>query len=315
MADYTYDAFHRRITKTITTTPLPLTTIYVYDGARVVQEYEDTDGLGTGTAPKLQRGFIYGNYIDEVLVMIDGDTGGSPEFYYYVRNRQYHVVGLVQPDGTIAVRYEHDSPFGLYSVFNGAGTPLGMLHIRRGGSNGTTKDKDDRFVPIHPRTRPLLDAVPRTDRVVSPGAEITERRLLKRVKSVCHEIGLSDPDQYKLHSFRHHFASLCANHQVAYRKALAWLGHSSSQILDLYYHLHDAGSQSAMKSLAADGFNDGQETSGTPGSEGTLRAIWGPTNEKRPEDLWEQELLSVLGEKAERVGFEPAEQGIPRSTV
>ena len=35
------------------------------------------------------------------------------------------------------------------------------------------------------------------------------------------------------------FASLCANHRVAHRKALAWLGHSSSEMLDLYYHLHD----------------------------------------------------------------------------
>jgi integrase len=26
-----------------------------------------------------------------------------------------------------------------------------MIHVRRGGSNGTTKDRDDRFVPIHPR--------------------------------------------------------------------------------------------------------------------------------------------------------------------
>ena len=194
---------------------------------------------------------------------------------------------------------------------------LGMLHIRRGGSNGTTKDKDERFVPIHPRIRPLLDALPRTHQVVFP--TISERQLLKRVKVVCHEIGLPDPNQYKLHSFRHHFASLCANHQVAYRKALAWLGHSSSQILDLYYHLHDADSQSAMKSLAADGFSDVSNNSENPGpgagAEGTLRAIWGSTNEKRPEDLWGKELLSVLGEKTERAGFEPAEQGIPHSTV
>ncbi len=43
--------------------------------------------------------------------------------------------------------------------------------------------------------------------------------------------------------------------QVAHRKALAWLGHSSSEILDPYYHLHDADSQSAMQSLANDTFN------------------------------------------------------------
>jgi hypothetical protein len=36
----------------------------------------------------------------------------------------------------------------------------------------------------------------------------------------------------------------------AYRKALAWLGHSSSDMLDLYYHLHDEDSQETMRALA-----------------------------------------------------------------
>ena len=31
-----------------------------------------------------------------------------------------------------------------------------MIHVRRGGSNGTTKDKDDCFVPIHPQIAELL---------------------------------------------------------------------------------------------------------------------------------------------------------------
>ena len=37
---------------------------------------------------------------------------------------------------------------------------------------------------------------------------------------------------------------------MAYRKALAWPGHSSSDMLDLYYHLHDEDSQQAMRALA-----------------------------------------------------------------
>ena len=36
----------------------------------------------------------------------------------------------------------------------------------------------------------------------------------------------------------------------SYRLALAWMGHSSSKILDLYYHLHDSESQAAMRLLA-----------------------------------------------------------------
>lgn len=125
---------------------------------------------------------------------------------------------------------------------------LGMFHIRRGGSMGTTKDKDERFVPIFPRIRPLIEALPRSGEVVMP--KVTERRLLATLKSLCKRTGL--PTTFKLHSMRHHFASLCANHHVAYRKALSWLGHSSSDILDLYYHLHDDESEAAMRSLAAD---------------------------------------------------------------
>ena len=86
---------------------------------------------------------------------------------------------------------------------------------------------------------------------------ITERRLLKRLKELCEQCEFENPRQYKLHSFRHHFGSLCANHNVAYRKALAWLGHSSSQMLDLYYHLHDEDSQQAMVALANSSVVDG----------------------------------------------------------
>lgn len=64
-------------------------------------------------------------------------------------------------------------------------------------------------------------------------------------------------------------ASLCANNRVAHRKALAWLGHSSSDMLDLYYHLHDEDSLQAMQALADEGANqDVAEES----SEGNLRA-------------------------------------------
>jgi len=186
---------------------------------------------------------------------------------------------------------------------------LGMLHICRGGSTpGKTKSKRDRFVPIHPRVRPMLEALPRPrngEPLVFPG--VTERQFLKRLKKVCKDIGLVNAQSYKLHSFRHHFASMCANHHVAYKKALAWLGHRSSDILDLYYHLNDAESQSAMASLAGDTFPvlPSDEASAPSGFEGNLRAKAESKIEKLPEDQWEQELLAVLDSKAERVGFEP----------
>lgn len=131
---------------------------------------------------------------------------------------------------------------------------LGMFHIRLGGANGKTKDKDERFVPIHPRIRPMIEALPMDQDRVMPG--LTERKSLTTLKQLCRQASLSP--SFKLHSLRHHFASLCANHHVAYRKALAWMGHSSSEVLDLYYHLHDEESEFAMKALAMGRERDGR---------------------------------------------------------
>ncbi len=123
-----------------------------------------------------------------------------------------------------------------------------MLHIRRGGSNGTTKDRDERFVPIHPKIADLLAEYTRGDGLVLPG--LNQTSLMRHLKELCAEYGFENPKKYKLHSFRHYFASMCANHGVAHRKALAWLGHSNSDMLDLYYHLHDDDSMQTMAELA-----------------------------------------------------------------
>jgi len=123
-----------------------------------------------------------------------------------------------------------------------------MIHVRHGGSNGTTKDKEERFIPVPPKVSELLGPVSKKTGLIFQA--IKERSLLKRLKELCQICKFEKPRQYKLHTFRHHFASLCANHNVAHRKALAWMGHSSSQMLDLYYHLYDEDSQQTMAALA-----------------------------------------------------------------
>jgi integrase len=164
-----------------------------------------------------------------------------------------------------------------------------MIHVRRGGSSGTTKDKDDRFVPVHPTVGSLLGLpAGKTGRLFRT---VTERQLLKRLKGHCKVCDFENRNQYKLHSFRHHFASLCANHPVTYRKALAWLGHSSSQMPDLYYHLHDEGSENAMMALAESAGAGAGEDAGISPIEGTLRATGGQESRKRYKslkygDLW-----------------------------
>ena len=183
------------------------------------------------------------------------------------------------------------------------GQPV-MLHVRRGGSRGTTKDKDERFVPVHPRIVLLLGKPKKSGPVCRA---VTERALLKRLKKLCARCGFEDPQQYKLHSFRHYFASLCANHQVAYRKALAWLGHSSSDMLELYYHLHDDESQRAMQQLAASAETGLSEPQPDSPIEDNLRATGGSTIEKLAEVPEFQGLVDCLAEQAERVGFEPTD--------
>lgn len=166
---------------------------------------------------------------------------------------------------------------------------------------------DSIVVSVHPRLRPLLGSLPRTDALVFPG--ITERQLLQRIKVLCAELEFPNADDFKPHSFRHHFASLCANHHVAYRKALAWLGHSSSDILDLYYHLHDSDSQAAMKVLAADTHVAASKPQ--PTAEGNLRATGESTIETVPQNEAEQALMNLLGMDTERAGFEPASRFKP----
>ncbi len=143
---------------------------------------------------------------------------------------------------------------------------------------------------------------------------ITERKLLGRLKILCSQCNFDNPKQYKLHSFRHHFASLCANHNVAYKKALAWLGHSNSDMLDLYYHLHDADSQQAMMALATadeelseDAPFEKPENQEIPKNtfEDKMRTKSEYETEKTPQTLAMQELVECLNNEPERGGFEP----------
>ena len=103
--------------------------------------------------------------------------------------------------------------------------------------------------------------------------------------------------------------------EAAYRKALAWLGHSSSEMLDLYYHLHDEDSRQAMIALAEPEERSPTQESPDSPSEGSLRAMEQTTIEKTPQAPELQELVACLTGATERAGFEPARQVLPRLTV
>ncbi len=125
------------------------------------------------------------------------------------------------------------------------GEPV-KLHIRRGGSNDAPKDKDDRFVPIHPRIKPLIRSLPRNDTLVLPG--LRDRLLLSKFKQAAKIAGISG--RVTVHGLRHSFVSMCAASHVPQRLVLDWVGHSSSSITQLYYHRSERASEYAMEELA-----------------------------------------------------------------
>lgn len=135
----------------------------------------------------------------------------------------------------------------------------GFISVRRGGSSGRTKSRRIRHIPLHRELRRLLDSSPRTYELVftarpsgkhpDDGGPIDERRLLRSLKRLCRRCQFVNPDQYKLHTFRHAFASMCVRNNISYKYALEWMGHKSSDILDLYYTMYDDTAETAMATI------------------------------------------------------------------
>jgi RHS repeat-associated protein len=92
---YTYDALDRRVMKIVDSTgSTPQETRYYYDGWQVVEE---TDSFGI-----TQAQYIYGNYIDEVLVML-----GSGSEYFYHSDDLYNVMAITDSFGSVVERYDY----------------------------------------------------------------------------------------------------------------------------------------------------------------------------------------------------------------
>jgi integrase len=130
-----------------------------------------------------------------------------------------------------------------------------VTHIQRGGSDGrTTKDKEDRFIPIHFRKlRPVLQTLERKSEIaflMPDNRLVSPKKLIAYLKDLCGQYGFENPRQYKLHTFRHFFTSYCAQQNLSYKYVLEWMGHSSSAILDIYFTMNDRQAQAAMNSLS-----------------------------------------------------------------
>jgi len=135
----------------------------------------------------------------------------------------------------------------------------GYIVVRRGGSGNTTKNKRIRQIPIHPRLRTIIDGLPRDHDLVlttrptrqypDGGRPLRERNAIEALKRHCKRCEFENARQYKLHSLRHTFASMCVRNNVSYKYALEWMGHRSSEILDMYYSMFDDTADAAMGTI------------------------------------------------------------------
>jgi RHS repeat-associated protein len=80
-----------------------VTTRYYYDGQRVVLQT-----VVSGLTETDSRTFLYGSYIDEVLLMTALDASPQTD-YYYAHDHLYSPVALFLSNGTLAERYEYDA--------------------------------------------------------------------------------------------------------------------------------------------------------------------------------------------------------------
>lgn len=100
----------------------------------------------------------------------------------------------------------------------------GFVTIRRGGAEGRTKGKRSRRIPLHPELAAMLRTRPRTGERVFAARElggrgdglIVDTVFLRKLKRLCAACKFTKPDQYKIHTFRHFFASMLARENVSY---------------------------------------------------------------------------------------------------
>lgn len=125
-----------------------------------------------------------------------------------------------------------------------------------------TKNRQDRYLPIHPDLLPILEKRIRDNpRHVFQGPQGGRLKpddvRVAFVRDVINPLkhrfptppGKKGFEHGRLHSFRHYFASQVANANKPPLMLQRWLGHLDSSIVDIYYHLSDRESQRHMTEL------------------------------------------------------------------
>ncbi len=124
-----------------------------------------------------------------------------------------------------------------------------------------TKTGHSRKVPIHPRLRPLLEALPKRQRpwlfTASPSRKypdgnhwINTKHLNEDFLKVLTAFGIPagrKNEGFSIHSLRNSFETICVNAGIPQRAIDTWLGHQSDRSMaSVYYKLTDEASQQFM---------------------------------------------------------------------
>jgi integrase len=137
------------------------------------------------------------------------------------------------------------------------------------------KSGRSRSFPIHPDLRTAIDRLPRSDAYVFHGPrggrinpDTIRNVLIREVITPLREQFAKQEDEKgfedgRVHSFRHYFCSTCANSGVPERMVMEWLGHQDSEMVRIYYHLHDDEARRRMAALDFLGGAGGRSASQT----------------------------------------------------
>lgn len=106
---YFYDAFGRRVKISSGYGPSARAQYCIYARQQVVAEYEKPNG-GTLDPASPTQSYVYGSYIDEVLIKDGEEADGTRGIVHYHRNQQYSVVALTRARSTqLLERYVYDA--------------------------------------------------------------------------------------------------------------------------------------------------------------------------------------------------------------
>ncbi len=126
-----------------------------------------------------------------------------------------------------------------------------------------TKTGQSRKIPIHPRLRPLLQALPKRKRpwlfTASPSEKypdgnhhISTKRLNEDLLKILKELNIPAGRNggFTVHSLRHSFEAINVNAGIPQRVVDTWMGHQSDRSMaSIYYRLSDVESQKFMKKV------------------------------------------------------------------